>query len=156
LSDFSNTVWGVLVGGAIVIAGQVISQVLEAYREGKKRKRDFLRESLVGLQDAVETLHLAVEDARDHLDDTQWQPARYRRNVMRVSAMSSRVSDAGVRKSVKRCLEAAEAASTGGPMGGFTESAGGVLNETSRALNGLLGRRWWWSRNRESGDRRGR
>jgi hypothetical protein len=52
--------------------------------------------------------------------------------------MSSRVSDEGVRKSVERCLKEAKAASTGGPMDGFTESADGVVNEASRALNGLL------------------
>jgi hypothetical protein len=81
LSDFL----GVVLGGAIVIIGQVITQRLEARREDQIARSDVLRDSLVGLQDAVETLHLAVEDARDHLDDTQWQPARYRRNVINVS-----------------------------------------------------------------------
>jgi hypothetical protein len=138
LSDFGSTFWGVLLGGAIVIAGQVISQALEAYREGRKHRRDFLRESLVGLQDAVETLALAVDDARDHLEDTEWQPARYRRNVMRVRAMNSRVSDVGVRESVDRSLKEAEAARTGEPVDGFIESAEGVVDEASRALNGLL------------------
>lgn len=88
MSDFSNSFWGVVLGGAIVIIGQFITQFLEARREDRIVRRDFLCESLVALQDAVETLHLAVEDARDHLDDTQWQPARYRRNVMKVRAMS--------------------------------------------------------------------
>lgn len=138
MSDFSNSFWGVVLGGAIVIIGQFITQFLEARREDKIVRRDFVRESLVALQDAVETLHLAVEDARDHLDDTQWQPARYRRNVMKVRAMSSRVSDEDTTESVKRCLKEAEDASTGGPMDGFTESAKGVVDEASRALRGLL------------------
>lgn len=143
MGDFANTAWGVVLGGGIVVVGQFAAKLIESSIEKRRQRREFKIESIVSLQDSIELLSLAVQDARDHLAETNWQPARYRRARMRVRALAPRIHDADLQAQVEAVLASAESASRGGTVEPLLTASDNATDRTSELLRNLHRERWW-------------
>jgi hypothetical protein len=91
--DFANTAAGVIAGGLIAVAGQVVAHVLLSRQQSKQRRNEFKAAALAEIQDQLVHLSRAADDAWDHRRDVNWQTSRYDGVKVRIQALAARVND---------------------------------------------------------------